>query len=333
MSTNINIVELKKTPFKDFQYSQLVLQIKGNRINECVVNALRRTALSDIPVYAICNQSITIEQNDTIFNNDYMKLRLSQLPIFNVKNSIMFLPREYWYNVDYSDIKRKKLPEDTKKIDLYLNVNNSTNDVMNVTSESIKYYEDNEEIPDKITNIKPVLLIQLRPNESFKMMAKAVLGVGERNDIWAAASNSFYNKIDTNEYKFMIETQGQMDEYEILIKSCKIIKKKLVDIKQTVNKYLDNIEIKKNEVVEINLKNEDHTIGNIINDSLQNHPDIIFSGLSKPDLLIKNIIIKVVCNTSLVKAFNTIIDNDVKLFDIIENELFKLGKKYISSKL
>lgn len=333
MSESVKVIELKKRPFKDFQYSQLKLQLKGTDVTEAVVNALRRTALSDIPVYAICNQSILIEQNDTIFNNDYMRLRLSQLPIFNVKNDIIFLPREYWYNIDYSDIKRNKLPEDKKRIDLYLNVNNSTNEIMNVTTDNIKYYEDNEEINNRIKNIKPILLIQLRPNETFKMMAKAVLGIGERDDIWAAASNAFYNKTDKNEFKFIIESQGQMDEYEILVKSCKIIKKKLVDIKKTVNNYLNKIDIKKNKLIEINLKHEDHTLGNIINEGLQNDSNIIFSGLSKPDLLIKNIIIKVVCNGDLITPFNTVIDKYEKIYNTIEKDLLKHGKKYISSNL
>lgn len=328
--SNLEIIELYKRNFDKQDFSKLILQMRGSSVNNFVVNCLRRTAFKNIPTYAICEESITIEFNDSVFNNDYMRLRLAQLPLFNISNDIEFLQRKYWHEVDYSDNKRDKNPDDDKHIELYLNAHNDTASNIDVFSNSIKYYKDGNKIDDLLSKIDPVLIVQLRPNQTFKMKARAVLGVGERSDIWSSVSTMFYEEVKNDNFKLTIESQGQFDEYVILIKSCKIIKKKLEDIKKLVEENFKHHKIKKDELIEIVLTNEDHTVGNIINNGLQSHPKIIYSGLSKPDLLIEEIIIKLNSIDELpLKPFFDVIKENVHIFDIIEKQLTKVGKKYI----
>lgn len=328
---NIEIIQLKKLDYSGQQYSKLILQIKGDEINEYVVNALRRVAYNDIPTYALTDKSIDIEENTSIYDNDQMRLRISQIPIFNIKNKIVFLPRKYWENVDYSDIKREKMEGDNKKLELYLNVKNTTTKNMNVLSSSIKYYEDDNEIEDKFKKINPLLIIKLRPNESFKMRARAVLGIGENSDIWAGASNTYYDKIDENKFKFCMESQGQMDEYELLVKSCLIIKQKLKDVLKNITEEFNAKKYDAKKAIELELINEDHTIGNIVNNGLQEDEHIIFSGLKKTDMLIKNVIIKFkTSHKNPLFSFNRVIEKNLNLFDRLENKFRKLGGKYIS---
>lgn len=331
MSNNIEIIELSKRPHKDYLYSQLILQIKGQSINETVVNCLRRISYRNIPTYAFCDQSINIEFNDSIYNNDYMRLRLTQLPVFDIDNKIEFLPNKYWENVDYSDNKREKHPDDKKTIEIFINAHNDTAMNTNVTSDSIKYYIDGEKTDNKLAKIKPLLIIQLKPNQTFKAKAKAVLGVGEGGDQWAAASNCYYDKTDENSYKFMIESQGQMDEYEILVKACRIAQKKLQDISQLVSDSYKGTKIQKGKLIELVLTREDNTIGNVINDGLQNHSQVTYSGVSKPDLLIKEIIIKMISTSSdPLSPFFDVIKEKTELFVLLEKQFTKLGKKYIN---
>ena len=328
--SNIEITELYKQDFNEYDFSKLILQIKGPLINNFVVNCLRRIAFKNIPTYAICEESITIEFNDSIFNNDYMRLRLAQLPLFNINNEIDFLQRKYWHEIDYSDNKREKNPNDDKHIELYLSSHNDTASNINVFSNSIKFYEDGNKINDPLKQIAPVLIVQLRPNQTFKMKARAVLGVGERNDIWSSVSTMFYEEIKKDEFKVTVESQGQFNEYVILMKCCRIAKKKLDDIKKLVEENFKYHNVKKGELIEIVLTNEDHTIGNIINNGLQSHPNIDYSGLLKPDLLIEEIIIKLVSQSDLpLKPFFDVIKNNINTFDIIEKQLQKVGKKYL----
>jgi DNA-directed RNA polymerase alpha subunit len=74
---DVNIKQLHKQEFKGLQSSQLILEFDGSTVNCCMVNALRRICLDHIPTYSSSFKSIIIEQNTSVFDNDYMKLRLS----------------------------------------------------------------------------------------------------------------------------------------------------------------------------------------------------------------------------------------------------------------
>ena len=327
---DIDIIELFKKPYSGQDYSQLILELKGADINTYVVNCLRRTCYKHIPIYALETSTINIEKNTSIFNDDYMKLRLLQVPLFNLENEIIFLQQKYWYDVNYDDNKREKHPHDDLDLQLHLNVHNNTNNNMNVFSDSIKYYKDNEQIDDLLKKIEPILIISLRPNETFQMKATAVLGVGERSDIWSAVSGSYYTEKTENKFNLTIESQGQIDEYVILLKACKIINKKLDDIKNIIKTNASNFILKPNELITLVLSNEDHTIANILNYKLQHNKHFMFSGLSKPDLLIQEVIIKLIGTTDkpLEPLYDTI-DECKQIFSTIEQKILKVGKKYI----
>jgi len=106
-----------------------------------------------------------------------------------------------------------------------------------------------------------------------------------------------------------------------------IFKKKIQDIKELIlSKYSDS-SYKQSKLI-IRLENEDHTVGNIINESLQSHKKILFSGLSKPDLLVREMVIKMqaVDDNILIYFFETL-DFVFQLFDTIHKKLTVLSKK------
>ncbi|AYV78778.1 MAG: DNA directed RNA polymerase subunit L [Edafosvirus sp.] len=331
---DLTITQLEKKEFKDLISSKLVIQLTGKDANVVMANTLRRTSFDDIATYAFCNESINIEYNDTIFNSDYMRLRLSQIPIFNIENDVYFLPLKYWKKINYADPKREKHP-DEKVIQMYISSHNDTTEIMNVTTNHIKFYQDTMEIPNKYDSKYPILLVQLRPNETFKCQMKAVLGVGERNNIWAASSTAFYDELETNKINFTIESQGQMDEYEILVKACKIIQLKLETLKSDIQKKLTEGQIKPSQDIEIDFDGEDHTMGSLITYSLQDHPNITYAGVSKPDHLIKQIKIKMISTddtTSALDPFFEVLDHLKQIYGILENKIYQLGKKHIKLK-
>ena len=61
---------------------------------------------------------------------------------------------------------------------------------------------------------------------------------GKQSD--AISSNSYLTKIIVEEpnnlFNFTIESQGQIDEYDILVKCCKYVVIELNDIKEAINK-------------------------------------------------------------------------------------------------
>ncbi|AYV82173.1 MAG: DNA directed RNA polymerase subunit L [Homavirus sp.] len=324
--SDIKIIQLKKQEAKDLKASQLILEFSGKSVNSSLINTIRRVSYGYVPTYAFCKQSIQIEQNESIFDNDVMRLRLSQMTYPNLKVPIVYLPEQYWKGVDYSDRKREKFPEDTKNIEMYINVSNSTSEIMDVTTNHAIFLEDSVEIA-KMDKKYPLLIIKLRPKEVFKCYAFGVLGVGLSNDIWSAAANCYYSEIDENKFKFTIESQGQLDEYDILIKACSILVIKLNSIKDIINNKYDNDQSKGKKKLIIHLENEDHTIGNILNEYLQNNKNIAYSGLSKPDLLVREVVIKLLSiDQNPLKHVYETIDLIIDICNNVQDQLKKLNK-------
>ena len=54
------------------------------------------------------NVLFTDNHNTSIFNNDYMRLRLAQLPILNTECDVIDLEPKFWQTIDYSDPKRER---------------------------------------------------------------------------------------------------------------------------------------------------------------------------------------------------------------------------------
>ena len=82
------MIKIDKINFKVVNYndsigtSKLEFKISGNNIDYVIVNPLRRTILSDIPIYAFTE--FKFNKNTTIFHNNYLKLRFKNLRIWNI---------------------------------------------------------------------------------------------------------------------------------------------------------------------------------------------------------------------------------------------------------
>lgn len=320
--------------------SKLTLEFSGQDNANVIVNTLRRVLLDNIPNYAFPTDLIKISDNTSIFNNDYMKLRLSNLAVLNTNLDIYYLDPVYWKDIDYSDPKRPKHPSE-KQIEIAINSYNDTNFIKNVTSNDLHYYEDGVEI-QKYNRDAPFLIIQLRPAQTFKCTMRAALGVGERDNIWASAGNAYYDDLTTDDIKgtqidnpnkkilFTVESQGQYDEYILLIKACNFIVKKLDDIKNDLNKKFSSNEITESQEIIIVLDGEDHTMGQLLNYFFQNHPDIIFSGVGKPDHLVNSIRFKIASSNNVKTPIKPIFEqiNLLKeIYLLIEKSLIKISGK------
>jgi DNA-directed RNA polymerase subunit L len=327
---DINVVELSKQDNSGLKQSSLKLDIYGGSINSSFINSLRRIVLLYIPTYAFCKASIEITENTSVLNNDYMRLRLEQFTYPNLKNNIVFLPEKYWKNVSYSNIKRDRHPDDKTNIEYIINVTNNQKNTINVTTEDMVIYEDGEKIQGKFSKEFPMLVVQLKEGQSFKCRARCVLGLGIANDIWAGASNVFFDELEEGKYKFTIESQGQMDEYELLKKACIIMMDKMEKLKNYFKEMFKNVNLKNTNEVTIELDNEDIMIGSILNETFQMNKHVQFSGLSRPYSFTDKIFIKIVTddNDPMPNIFESI-DYIILCYKTLDVKLTALGKKYI----
>lgn len=331
---DIKIEEVSKKETNDLDYSVLTLKFAGKEVNENLINVLRRIMLNDIPIYAFAPECIQIEQNTSVFNNDQMRLRLAQIPIFKNKVDLSYLEEKYWLDVNYNSQEREKHPME-RNIEMYISTTNNDENIKNVTTNDIQYYYDNEKIDGGYNKKYPIVIIKLRSGEAFKCKLKAVLGVGERNVIWAGAGNTYYNIFDDH-IILNIESHGQMDEYELLWKACQYMQLKLIDIKKTIYEKYESL-ISKNEpiqAVDITLDNETHTIGNMITQLLQDRDDVIYAGTGKRNELVKQITIIVKYKKATLTPLDPImesIDGVIEIMKTIEDKVYKLGGKYITT--
>ena len=319
---DITISELEYNKQKNFTSSYLKLALKGNDINCKIVNALRRISIMDVPSYAFPPELINITENSSVaFNRDQMKLRLSMLPVYGVNTDIFYLHENYWNKINFADPTRNK-HESEKLVDLYINSVNDSNNIKSVTTDDITMYVDGEQISPYVYS--PILLIKLKPNDTFKCHMRATLGIGQLHAIWRTARNAFYEQICNNKineededkcydeenytYHFTIEGNNQIDEYTILIRACMFLMKKLEDIKKEIKSRIDAKSLEEKETLKIELDGEDHTIGELLNYEFQNHKNILSSGCSKPDNLIQSISLCVTCDRHLKSPIDAILE-------------------------
>lgn len=303
---DISIEELSCKHPSGYESGNLTLRFSGKDINNKMLNALRRLVCNNVPSYAFPPELINIEENTCVaFNNDYMRLRLSMLPILNLDSDIFFLHEQFWKGVNYADPKREKHHSEVS-VELYCNVHNNSNIIKNVTTNDVRYYVDGvQTFPyDKEY---PYLIIKLRPNDTFKCHMKGALGIGENKAYWNAARNASYDCFD-NKIDLTVWSTGQMSEYALLRKACSYIIKKMEDINIELERRVDTKELIEEKTMLFVLDGEDHSIGELINYELQSHPDIIFSGNTKPDHLIKSVTITIEASSKIKSPLNAIRD-------------------------
>lgn len=286
----INSINVKKLlEEKEDMNTRLELNIKG--VNHTVINTLRRIAMSEIPIYAFDN--ISIKENTTIFNNNYIKLRLRNIPVFGIHSDTAFYIQhnDEEKNEETSNLiimddislesDNPKVNSNTlKQLTMYIDIRNDTNMIKVVGTDDCKFYLKENEIKSPYKQNIPIL--KLQEKQHIKMTAITELGNEKFHGACYSPVQVFYfNKINDNEYNLCLESRGQLSEYKILEYTIQNIFKQLDMLKEKVEELEDVNKLQ--GVIEID--NFDHTIGNLISDGLRIHKNVRFGGYSMPHLL------------------------------------------------
>jgi DNA-directed RNA polymerase subunit L len=326
--------DIKEIKYETDSYdsSCLVLNISGKDAHHSIINSLRKVCLDQIPIYALDRGKIKIFRNSSVYDCTEMEVRLSQLPIKRVPNNVIYLPLKYYKNVNFADTKLEKHPDDNTNVEFYLNAKNTgPNKIKYVTTDDLRISINNDIVENK--NIyrgkEPITLIELRVGEEFECSMKGVIAVGELNSIFNS-SNTFYKQIKENEeYLLTIESNGQLDEYELLIRGINIIIEKLKIIKENIVNLQYEMIVTENNSINLIIKNEDYTCGGPLNYILQGMKEVEFSGVYSPNLMEKNIAITCVIDKKykIIDIFSKAIDNTIELYNSIEKKVKKISKK------
>lgn len=359
MSLDIRISLLeKKESIDGLATNNLKIKLNGKNINYTIVNTIRRIILTLVPSYAYDPNDMIFEKNTSVFNNDYMRLRLSNIPIINnsysapivkiddsVLNKILDLERDALSEMDAKKIISKEVEEKKakRKLEIVENLNmhiSAKNDnkygmILPVTTNdtNTKYYIKGKEI--KPIYPRPILLIKLKPEqpksidgvipgEEFKCTCIASLNIPLKSMIYSSCAICTYEEISDNEFHFELESIRQISEEMILTLACKIIILKLNQIQEKIIKAIGNNDHAKTEA-ELIIESENHTMGNLLTRVIQDQPDIEFAGCKVDHLCVNELTIRYKTNgTEFITILKRSVSYLISLYEIIIKQIEKL---------
>jgi DNA-directed RNA polymerase subunit L len=319
------------TSIKNIKYdntkgsTRLDFNISGNNINYIVINTLRRMILSEIPIYAFTH--FNFNKNTSVFHNNFIKNQIKNIPVWGINNKIEYYEKnkiidndvideieDLEDNVDLSTDKKVNSTS-LEQLTMYVEYDNKSNEIFTVTTNHAKFYFSQKQINNPY-NI-PIQLVKLQPYQSINFSVVTSIDIENNSSLFSPVSICSYDEIKENEFNFSIESRGQLIEKRIIHVAVLNLKKKLENL---VTQITDNGEL----IGEIQINNEDHTIGNLITYYLQNHKNIQFAGYHMPHPLEKRIIISYKLKSGKFKdIFESIIKDIIELFNDINKKVDK----------
>ena len=316
----------------DLGNSRLEFKLSGSNINYIVANTIRRLTLSCIPIYAF--NEFKFDKNTSVFHNNYLKLRLRNMPVWGIDNTVEFMDtiketvvnedKDYNYNEEEDDVVidvDKQLNSSTlKQLTMYVTAKNKTNEITTVTTADAKFYCNEKQIntPYKVG----IPIVKLQPGQEIAFSAITQLGVEEKDTMFTPVCISVYKQVKEDEFDFVIESRGQITEARIIEVALINVERKLKNIIKLMNEKKSEETIKKIEMETdgmIVLFNEDNTMGNLISRGLQQHNSVEFAGYNLPHPLAKkvNIHYKLKSGASIKKVMEDVIEYYMEVFEEI----------------
>ncbi|KAI5168083.1 DNA-directed RNA polymerases I and III subunit RPAC1 [Nematocida sp. AWRm79] len=164
-----------------------ILSYRINHIDPSVLNAIRRTIISDVPTVAI--HWVYIRENETVMADEILSHRLGLIPII----------------ADAEDFERVvKTPEldpfteltDKNSIQMKLVITNNTDKILTVRSNDIKILsKTNAAIKQN------VIITRLVPGKKIECRLFAIIGTGREHSKWMPTSVCYYRTIKKLEMK------------------------------------------------------------------------------------------------------------------------------------
>ena len=282
--------------------------------------------MEDIPSFAFNKDNINISKNSSVYNNDYMRNRLENLPLIDVNFKLDLdeynILRKYIRGrkafEEYTDKKEEDVND--KYFTIYSNITNDKDTFMSVTSDDIEFFDGDKKVKSFYKN--PILIVRLKPGEEFEFSAKADKGIALNHSRYSVVGMCCYEMINDNEFIFKLEPRGQLSLSEILSRACKIIRYRIELILNKIKK----IKFTSENHGKIILNNEDHTFGNLIARGLRDHKNIEFAGYKLDHLLIRDVTIEYVTNggKSINEILGDVLTGYLKIYTEIDDKFSKL---------
>lgn len=305
-----------------------------------IINGIRRVILSKIPVLGFKGEddvSITIHKNNGPLHNEFMIHRIGMIPIhFSEEETESFTEGEYEFSCDVKNTEFELQNITTKHL------TGTRNKVPLTEKELIKLF------PEHPITKQHVLITRLRLGEELAFTATVIKSTAKQHASFSPVSLcSFYytpdiSKIEKsmsilekertylkNQYgeaaqvRFMIESELNLTPKYLIAKALEILIQK-IDSMPSKMKVEPNASI--NNTIDITIREEDDTLGNIIQSLLfnkyireknkaLNKYEISYIGYYAPHPLDETIVVRITAqseNTISMDEFETIIQEGIR---------------------
>jgi DNA-directed RNA polymerase subunit L len=329
--------KLSKIDVKLIEYNKILndsnidLKVKGKNIDHIIMNTIRRSVLTNVPIYAFKN--IVITENTSIFNNNYLKVRLENMPVFGISNDYDFLPESKEEDdEDNFEENINQIIQDNIDINVDENIDNlnlnqltmyvqyenkSKDECLTVSTDDAIFYVSEKKIKSPYPN--PIPIIKLNPGEKITFSAITELNIEEHSAIYSPVSVITCLENAVNDYNLKLESRGQISEKRILIVAIKNILKMIDDFISLVPD--------KNNGMEGILKIMDggHTIGNLISSTMRKHKLVSFCGYNLPHPLDNKVNISYKIESGKLKnILNEVVKYNINIFSDILKSVQKI---------
>jgi len=272
----------------NFNDNELSIFISGKDNNYVIVNTLRRLSISSIPIYAFHENDMMFDINTSIWNNDMLKDRFRNLPIFNIDNDESTIEK-----FDELETKKSRIVDNANNLTMFINIKNNRDVIFNVTTDEAIFYYKGKQINSPYK--KPLLLVKLRKGQELKCTCVSSLNIGKNDGIYNSSMAYHYNETSnsTNKFELVLNSNRQLDELEILRRGCNILINKSFKLEKLI---IVNLEKEENsEILNrglLKIQDENTTFGNLISYYLQDNKNMEFSGVQVPFLYLNEILIR-----------------------------------------
>lgn len=280
-------------------------------------NALRRILISNIKCYCINFNEIKMHENNSIFNNEFLKKRLSLIPIisnhkqYNYEHLVIYCEKK-----NDEEIHESVYVRDFKIKDTMINKEYDIKDFCKYPDLLFTKLQNNQYIHFEahLTNSNA-----FEGGSSFSPISSCAVtfknsNIKNEKDIEKRERDYDVNKDNSPSiYQFKYENIGFYEGKEVLQLALQEIQDRL----ELMKLKFKNIEYQ-NDFYIFNIEDENDTLGNLVTSYLLDHKDINYSSYQIVHPLKNNIVVKL--KTDQKKE---------KLFDIIEKTIDNLKKMYI----
>lgn len=278
--------------FRNVELNKNTATFEIYNVDLSVVNAIRRTILTDIPAISFRGEdepSLEIIKNNGPLHNEILLHRFGLIPIhFNEEETESFNPDDYEFE---------------------LNVENNGNNMINVTTNDINIRKNGNELTSKEKQrLLPynsitkdyILITRLRSGEHLHVRGKAVQGTSRlhagfspvslctfsfiQDSVLSSQVSSILDKErayqrneygDPTAYKFEIECESGLRPKYLVTKVFEIIQQKLektiIELHQEPSDYVSYGPSEKGVGYDFVFQNEDDTYGNLLQSLMFNH--------------------------------------------------------------